>query len=246
MISESSAVFASLADSVQHLRSDLENVQRELDQALGVWRAALIAERKEFQSLIQAQKDAWTQQDIQWQQEKATYEKKIHEAEEAFRKQLGQTEQNALRALNDLDDAWQRDKLIWNQNQSRRIKELENRETAWAKEQDKQQKALQELRDREVRWTAEREQQDFLIQKLQEQLTQMQSQEGGLENQTQAPEYFYQTTLESLEGQITVLHEMVNQISSAAAAAPAPTSTSSTTLVGHPMRRKSDLPYAFR
>src|SRR5579864_4857159 len=109
METEAPPVLQNLSASVESLRSDLENVQRELDQALGVWRSALVNEKKEFQTLLQSKQLAWNEQDEAWAREREAYERKIAELETHFQTQLAVTEANALKALTDLDEAWQRD-----------------------------------------------------------------------------------------------------------------------------------------
>lgn len=315
MLTEAPAPLTSLSETLEHLRSDLENIQRELDQALEVWRSTLINEKKEFQTQLQNQQQTWNEEDRQWQQQRQAYEQKIHDLQKTFDDQVALTEQNALRALNELDDAWQRDKLQWQQDSSRRIKELESREIHDAHERQKQETAIQELQEqilhleaqvedrdrareaydrrihdqestlqelrslmeaqpqpptldvsvveemkaswdrekavwqqslydnirqiheRESQWAEEREKQDRFLRKLQNEVVQLQGLLARAESRKTFSENFIDTYMRSLESEISVLNEMITQ-----AFTPPPKSA----LVGHPMRRKTDLPYAFR
>lgn len=149
MITET-AEAPSLNSSLERLRSDFENVQRELDQALGVWRQALITEKRDFQSTLQAKQRAWDEQEEQWQLQRRAYDEKILALQTTFQEQLTTTEQNALKALNELDDSWQRDKLLWSQDANRRIKELEMHETNNLVEIEKLQARIHELENQPV------------------------------------------------------------------------------------------------
>jgi len=168
VLTEAPAPLTSLSETVERLRSDLENIQRELDQALEVWRSTLITEKKEFQAQLQNQQQTWNADDRQWQRQREAYEQKIQDLQKTFDDQIALTEQNALRALNELDDSWQRDKLHWQQESSRRIKELELLETHGAAERQKQESALQELRDQVMQLEAQAENRDRDFSKSQE------------------------------------------------------------------------------
>ena len=370
MITEAPAPPSTLSETVEQLRSDLDNIQRELDQVLEVWRSTLINEKKEAQALFQNQRQIWNQEDQQWQEQRQAYEQKIQDLQKTFADQMALTEQNALRALNELDDSWQRDKLQWQQDSSRRIKELESRESQGAAERQKQESLIQELKDqaaqleaqaqnqaqnremefnkyrqsweqtqelhdlriqeqdrtihelqdrlaeldtrsrvqetdwsekqvawnrlresyeericeleaslvtaaqqppvldvamieelkaswdrekavwqqslydnilqlneREAQWNEEREKQDRFLHKLQEQVVALQSLLAASESRQILAKNFVDNTLQSLESEVAVLHEMITHLF-----APRPQPA----LVGHPMRRKTDLPYAFR
>lgn len=320
MITEAPALLSTLSENVERLRLDLENIQRELDQALDVWRVTLVKEKQEFQTQLQNQQQTWNEEDRQWQLQREAYEQKIHDLQKAFDDQIALTEQNALRALNELDDSWQRDKLHWQQESSQRVRDLESREAGWTAERQKQESTLQDLQnrlaeldvrsrlqetdfnekqeawnqlrtsyegriqdlesslkaaaekppvldvstieelkaawdrektvwqqslydnilqltEREAQWSAEREKQDRFLHKLQGQVVELQGLLAGVESQKAFSETFVDTYMQSLESEIAILNEMITQM-----CAPRPQPT----LVGHPMRRKTDLPYAFR
>ena len=82
-----------------------------------------------------ARQKLWDQQDAEWQHDRQAHQQRVVELEDWFTKQLTATEQNALRALNELDSAWQRDKQQWHESAIGREKESRDRETAWLKEQ---------------------------------------------------------------------------------------------------------------
>ena len=183
---------ADLPQTLTRLRSDLENVQRELDQALGVWRNALIAEKKEFQSLLQAKQLAWNEQESEWQRQRLAYEQEIQELESFFKTELAAREQHGVQALNELDDSWQRDKLLWDQAATRRVKELEQREALWRAENQKQESRIQEL---------------------QEKIARLESEERTASSPSAASEKiareWTETTVRSLEHQVTTLDTMI-------------------------------------
>src|SRR5690242_5875335 len=114
MIENPSITLADLSTKLDELRSDLQAAQRAFDSSIQAWQASLAAEKKDFQDLYQAKQAQWETREKEWLDQRASYELKISQLDNHFRTQLGVTEQNALRALNDLDDSWQRDKLQWN------------------------------------------------------------------------------------------------------------------------------------
>lgn len=137
LTTESPDALTSLTTITERLRSDLENVQRELDQALGVWRQTLINEKREFQSKIQGHQRAWEDDENRWQDQRKAYEDRVIQLETAFQAQLTTSEQNALQSLNALDQAWQREKLNWHQAAQQKVTDLEKREAEWKLEQER-------------------------------------------------------------------------------------------------------------
>src|SRR5437879_1057182 len=107
MITDTQAPFSleDLRQNYERLQADLQIVQNELDQALGVWRSILAGEKQEFKKLLSNHQQAWDRDDQQWQKDRLAYEQKIKDLEEFFTKQLAATEQHAVRALNELDSA---------------------------------------------------------------------------------------------------------------------------------------------
>jgi hypothetical protein len=156
MTTETLPAVSSITENVDRLRTDLLQVERELDQALDVWRTALLTEKKEFQEVVQTKERAWAERDREWQRQRAGYEDRIRELEDHFKTQLAAADQNALRALNELDDAWQRDKLSWQHTALERLRELESHEAQWQAENERQQQALRDL-EAKVKQQAESE-----------------------------------------------------------------------------------------
>ncbi len=114
MISEPlAAVPAEVTSQIEQLQAEIETLQRELGQARDVWRGTLEVEKKQFEEFVQHKTLAWQEQETQWLRQKLAYEQRIEELKTEFEARLKQTEQNAVRSLNELDDAWQRDKLDW-------------------------------------------------------------------------------------------------------------------------------------
>lgn len=146
--SSSAVTLENLGQSWERLRADLDVIQRELDQALSSWRSFLANEKKEFKGFVEAKQKIWDGQETEWQAQRAGYERKIQDLEEFFTSQLTASEQNAVKALNELDDSWQRDKILWQQSLGQRVKESHERETLWAAECQRQEHTIQELRDR--------------------------------------------------------------------------------------------------
>jgi len=113
MITESLSVPAEVSEQIQSVHAEVETLQRELHQALEVWHGALLGEKNQFDELLRHKESAWMEQEAEWQRQKQAYEQRIQDLQNEFDIRLKQTEQNAVRSLNELEDAWQRDKLTW-------------------------------------------------------------------------------------------------------------------------------------
>src|ERR1035438_4112812 len=120
----------SLQGALDQIQAQLQSLQKELQGAVQTSRAGAESDQEKFQAELAARQRVWDQQDSDWQRDRNTYQKRVVELEEWFIKQLTVTEQNALRALNELDSAWQRDKHQWYQSLSSREKETREREEA--------------------------------------------------------------------------------------------------------------------
>jgi hypothetical protein len=120
-------------------------------------------------------------------------------------------------AIEELKVAWDREKSVWQQSLYDNILQLH---------------------DREAQWNAEREKQDRFLHKLQEQVVELQSVMTRMESRNLLTKECLGDYLQSLEFEVAILGQMVAPLST--------TQTTEAPLVGHPMRRKTDLPYAFR
>ena len=108
----------------ERIQTDLNVVQNELDQALGVWRAILDGEKKEFAKLLEDREKDWDKDEQLWQRDQQAYRQKIDELETYFKNQLTVTEKNAVRALNELDAAWQQERLRWQETVAQQTTEF--------------------------------------------------------------------------------------------------------------------------
>ncbi len=115
MITEPSAAVVppEVFENIGTLNGQVENLQRELQQALEVWQTTLAEEKKQIEALLERKDLASQEQAAQWARQSQAYEDRLSELKAEFEARLLQTEQNAARALSDLDDSWQRDKLEW-------------------------------------------------------------------------------------------------------------------------------------
>jgi chromosome segregation ATPase len=169
-----SAALDELTQAIEQFRQELMGVQRELEQAADAWRSAVATEKEAFHTLLAFKQQAWDEQEAEWQLQRGGYEQKIRELEKFFTDHLQATEQNALKALNELDDSWQREKLSWQRSLSQQT---------------------QEWQEREASWRAERQEQALRIQALEQEIAQLQARlaEGEGEHQT------HQQQLENLQ-----------------------------------------------
>src|ERR1700733_11040450 len=99
--------------NIESLHGEVDKLQRELSQALEVWQTTLADEKKNFDELLEHKELAWQEQASQWSRQSQAYEERMTELKFELESRLKQSEQNAARALAELDDAWQRDKLEW-------------------------------------------------------------------------------------------------------------------------------------
>jgi chromosome segregation ATPase len=136
-----------LKRNYERLRADLNVVQNELDQALGVWRALLASEKEEYQKLIQDREAAWQRDENQWEQDRQGYENKVAELEKFFKQQVADTEQKAVSALDELDAAWQQERSRWQQTVSYQAKETRQREDLQSITTQQLQQRVAELTD---------------------------------------------------------------------------------------------------
>ena len=130
MATEKEAVFTpeDLRENFERLQADLNVVQNELDQALGVWRTLLSAEKQEFKKILSDREKAWSRDETQWEKDRQAYEQKIQDLESFFSSQLNTTEKNAVRALNELDAAWQQERARWQQTLAQQVKDFRQNE----------------------------------------------------------------------------------------------------------------------
>src|ERR1700733_14857169 len=91
--------------NIDGLHKKVEGLQRELAQALEVWQGTLNDEKNKFSELLEHKNLAWQEQDGQWTRQSQAYEERLVEMKADFEARLKQTEQNAVRALAELDDA---------------------------------------------------------------------------------------------------------------------------------------------
>src|SRR5690349_21837665 len=85
-----------LQDNIHRLRTDLQVIQNELDQALTVWRTILATEKQEFKKLLDEREKTWDRDESQWQKDRQAYQQKIIETGDFFTRQLSTTEKNAV------------------------------------------------------------------------------------------------------------------------------------------------------
>lgn len=185
MVTESSVSLTDVVDSIGKLRTDLQTIQRELDQALSVWRTTLIDEKKEFQELLHQKQESWKKYEAEWEEQRAAYEKKIQELETLMNEKLAAVEENSRRALNDLEAAWQQNKAEWEKSApvETSTPSFDSRYDALKEtyEQDKfiwQETLRQILRDfneREALWSSQSQRQSDTIDRIQQPLQEIQN-----------------------------------------------------------------------
>jgi Skp family chaperone for outer membrane proteins len=209
MITETSSTVVppEVFENIQTLNGQVENLQRELTQALEVWQATLADEKQKFEELLARKELAFQEQDGQWARQNQAYEERLAEMKTEFETRLSQTEQNATRALSDLDDAWQRDKLEWGPAAP----------SEWPAERRELQEKVKALEDELAGLTQERALQDAAaptpetVKALEVQLLESQQTASSLQDRATFSEEILSNSVKSLDDPIYFLSELVQQ-----------------------------------
>ena len=206
MITDStSAVPTEVFQNIDVLHEKVEKLQRELSQALEVWQGTLNDEKNKFSELLEHKDLAWQEQDVQWTRQCQAYEERLAEMKADFEARLKQTEQNAVRALAELDDAWQRDKLEW--GPAARAEWPAQRRELEARAQALEQR-IQELESRPEVTTGPTPE---TVKALESQLTDFQQTVASLQNQAAQSDELVNACVQAIDYQISVLHDLVYQ-----------------------------------
>ena len=223
MITESTSALVppEISSTIEGLHGQVEKLERELAQALDVWRTTLSDEKKRFDELLERKELASQEQEGQWARQSQSYEERLAELKSDFESRLKQTEQNAARALTELDEAWQHDKLDWGpsaqsewptQRLSLEAKAgiLEQRlaeiESTYAAERDTLQARIRELESRPESITGPKPE---TVKALQAQLHDFQQTVAALQDRSSRSDELLSACVQALDYQITFLYDLV-------------------------------------
>jgi hypothetical protein len=209
MITEpsSAVVPPEVFQNIETLNAQVESLQRELRQALEVWQTTLAEEKKTFEALLERKELAFQEQDGQWTRQNQSYEERLSEMKAEFDVRLLQTEQNAARSLSDLDDAWQRDKLEWGPAA----------QSQWPDERRALEDKIQSLEAEIAQLKEEHSKQvaaaptPETVKALEVQLLESQQAATSLQERAARTEGMLSESVQSLDQQISVLYELVQQ-----------------------------------
>ncbi len=194
-------------ENIHSLNGQVESLQRELTQALEVWQATLADEKKKFEELLERKELAFQEQNGQWARQNQAYEERLAEMKAEFETRLAQTEQNAARALSDLDDAWQRDKLEWGPAA----------QAEWPADRRELQEKVKALEEDLTQLKQERALQDAAaptpdtVKALEIQLLESQQTASFLQERAAFSEELLSDAVRSLDHQISALSDLVQQ-----------------------------------
>jgi chromosome segregation ATPase len=191
----STVVPPEIGQNVNDLYQRVETLERELAQALAVWQTTLADENKKFDDLFEHKALASDEQNSQWARQTQTYEERLTELKVEFDSRLKQTDQNAIRALAELDDAWQRDKLEWGPNA----------QAEWPAERRELEAQVQSLQAR----LQELENRPETVKALQGQLSEFQYTVSSLQEKTAHADELVNACVQALDYQISVLYDLV-------------------------------------
>jgi hypothetical protein len=223
MITETSSTVVppELFQTIETLQGNAEKLQRELAQALEVWQSTLTDDKNKFEELLGHKELAWQEQNGQWARQSQAYEERLAELKSEFDSRLKQTEQNAARALTELDDAWQRDKLAWGpaaqQEWPAQRRELEAKaqaleerlsaiESAHAAEREALQTRIWDLASRPEPAAGPTPE---TVKALQSQLLEFQGTVASLQDQASHSDELVNACVQALDYQISVLYDLV-------------------------------------
>jgi hypothetical protein len=237
-----------LRKNFDRIQSDLNLVQTELDQALGVWRAILASEKEEFKKILEDREKTWDRDQTQWEKDRLAYEQKIQDVESFFTQQLATTEKNAVRALNELDAAWQQERQRWQQTVAQQTKDarqqielqsvshqqLEQRVADLNQENAELRAQLEHLTTENAQqtdwqieksaWQQALSERQALIHHLQDQVIALEEQRQVTEDAQRVRHEDLESYTNSLETQVASLQELLQQM----------------LLPSHPLRRQAD------
>jgi chromosome segregation ATPase len=237
-----------LRKNYERIQSDLNVIQNELDQALGVWRAILATEKEEFKKVLEDREKTWDREQAQWDKDRQAYEAKIQDLETFFQQQLSNTEKNAVRALNELDSAWQQERLKWQQTVALQVKDARQQlELQGASHQQLEQRAAQlaaenarlqaraeesarletqlgEWQSEKTVWQQAYSEREAVVQSLKQERDALETQLQDVERESSISRQELETYTDTLETQVASLQELLQQL----------------LLPTHPLRRKND------
>jgi hypothetical protein len=207
MVTESSSAVVppEVFQNIEMLNGQVESLQRELTQALDVWQTTIADEKTRFEDLLEHKDLASQEQDGQWARQQEAFENRLAEIKSEFEMRLIQTEQNATRALSELDDAWQRDKLEWGPAAQAtwpaERRELEDKIQSLEEE-------LSQVRKEPVIQTAAGPTPET-VKALQAQLLDFQQTVASLQDRASRSDELVNACVQALDYQISVLYDLV-------------------------------------
>jgi hypothetical protein len=219
------AVPPEIFQNIETLHGEVETLQRELAQALEVWQTTLADERKNFDEWREHKELAWQEQDTQWARQNQAYEERLAELNSEFEARLKQTEQNAARALAELDDSWQQDKLEWGPAAQAewpaQRRQLETKAQALELELEALRARNRELEEQALVASAVPERQAGLpagqagptpetVQALERQLLEFRQTVASLQDRASHSDELLNACVQALDYQISVLYDLVN------------------------------------
>jgi chromosome segregation ATPase len=202
-----------ISQNIDLLNEKVEALKRELAQAQEVWQATLADEKKRFEDLLERKSLAAEEQDSQWARQSQAYETRLAEVTTEFEARLKQTEQNAARALAELDDAWQRDKLDWGPTA----------QAEWPAQRRELEARVQMLDEKLAELESVRAAQTDIgptpetVKALQGQLLEFQQTVATLQDRASRSDDLVGACVQALDYQISVLYDLVHHYASPAA-----------------------------
>lgn len=207
MITEPSTAVApsEIYENIENVHQQVDALQRELAQATEVWKSTLAGEKEQFDTLLARKDMAAREQDGQWAAQSAIFEERLAQMRSDFEVRLMQAEQNAARALSEIDDAWQRDKLEWGpQAQSQ-----------WPLQRAELETKVRDLEAKVTQLEAERVQQaaqptSETVMALEKQLLEFQETVAQLQSRSSQSDELVNACVQALDYQISVLYDLIH------------------------------------
>jgi chromosome segregation ATPase len=209
----STVVPPEVSEKIDLLSSQVATLQKELSQALDIWRSTLAEEKENFENLMSHKDLANREQDAQWERQAQAFEGRLAEIKSEFEARLAQTEQNAARSLTELDDAWQRDKLEWGPAA----------QSQWPAERRQLEDKIQSLEEELAQLRREHVVQASsgptpeTVKALQNQLLEFQQTVAALQDRAARSDELVSACVQAMDYQISVLYDLVQQAVTSAA-----------------------------
>jgi len=174
---------APIEDQFEKLDSELRDIQKELSQAMDVWRTTLLTEKEELKSSFETKYADWKKQGQSFERDRIAYEQKIQELQHFFEGKLKLAEQNAFQALQQMEATWKAEKEQLEKSSYTQTQENKMRLQILESEHQKQMALLQQLQHQNTQLQVHVNEKDQHLQMLFHEKSNWQAERNNYEQQ---------------------------------------------------------------